>query len=92
MRSRPKAHERQCAAAVDPYIEELFVRPPLPWGYHLKQGDHVGLLHSFGEISGWRCFWRVGWRVKANQQRGPHQGALVITSSNFHGVPSLVLG
>lgn len=66
--------------------------PPLPWGYRLKQGDHGGLLHSFGEISGWRCFWRIGWRVKANQQRGPHQGALVITSSNFHGIPSLVTG
>jgi hypothetical protein len=22
------------------------------------------------------CFWRIGWRAKANQQRGPHQGVL----------------
>ena len=77
MRSRPKAHEGQWAAAVEPYIDELFVRYPLCHGdTRLKQDDQGGQHHSGREMSGLMCFWRIGWRVKANQQRGPHQGGL----------------
>lgn len=77
MRSRPKAHERQCAAAVDPYIDELFVRHPPCHGDTassrvIMEVYFTPLVRSRdgGASGGLAGAWR------ANQQRGPHQGDL----------------